>query len=118
MDPGSVCSLHEIMKYLLFMLFFALTSCETPVPPESQSDQLAKSLCDCSAQLLALNQQAQTANDSLSFRNIVDEFEKTRNCVAGLKIKAENRAGLEIALATKCPSLAANKDFLTELIGQ
>lgn len=106
------------MRYFLFLFATLCFSCEAPAPPESSGDKLAKSLCACTAQLLALNQQAQTANDSLSFRNIATEFEKARDCVAGLDIKAENKAGLELALVTKCPNLAANKDLLLELIGR
>ena len=106
------------MRYLLFGIIITFFACEAPVPPEPRGDKLAKSLCGCTAQLITLNQQAATATDSLSFRNIATEFEKARACAAGLGIKPNDRAALELALTTHCPALAAHKDLLPELLGQ
>ncbi len=106
------------MRYLLFLIAIACFSCEAPAPPESRGDKLAKSLCSCTDQLLSLNKLAQTASDSLSFRNVADEFEKARKCVSNLGIKPEERATLELALNTHCPLLAAQENLLSELLGQ
>ena len=106
------------MRKLLFLIVLAGFSCVEPTPPESRGDKLAKSLCSCTDQLLSLNKQAQTASDSLAFRIIAEEFEKTRKCVSSLGLKPEDRAGLELALSTHCPSLAEQKDLLSELLGQ
>ncbi|MFN0174780.1 MAG: hypothetical protein ACKVU0_09055 [Saprospiraceae bacterium] len=106
------------MRYLLFLFVFTGFSCGEAAPPESRGDKLAKSLCRCTDQLLSLNKQAQTASDSLAFRNIATEFEKVRKCVSSLGLKPEDRAGLELSLSTHCPPLAEQQDLLSELLGQ
>ena len=106
------------MKYLLFLIVLVGFSCENPAPPESRPDKLAKSLCGCTSNLFALNQQAQSASDSLAFRNIATEFEKTRECVKKLDIQPEDRAALELSLKNICPALGAQQDLLIELLGQ
>lgn len=104
------------MRYLLLLLPVILFSCSPPAVPETRPDQLAKSLCACTAPLLALNKQAQTSADSLAFRNIAMEFEKTRDCVDKLGIQPEDLAALDIALVAHCPVLAKQKDLLSELL--
>lgn len=99
-------------------MFLTLFACESPAPPEARGDKLAKSLCACTSELLALNKQAQTSSDSLAFRNIAAEFDKVRTCTAKLGIKPEDRAALELALTTHCPALAAQPELLLELLGQ
>jgi len=106
------------MKYILFLIVLVGFSCENPAPPESRPDKLAKSLCGCTTALLALNQQAQSASDSLAFRNIAAEFEKTRACVKKLDIQPDERAALELSLKNLCPALETQQDLLTELLGQ
>lgn len=106
------------MRSLLGLVAVILYSCSSPALPESRGDKLAKSLCDCSEQLMALNQQAEKSSDSLSFRNIATAFEKTRACAAKLGIKAEDTTALRLALATQCPALAAHPDILPELLGK
>ncbi len=110
-------SLHLDMRYFYFFVVIAFFSCGAPVIPESRVDKLAKGLCGCTEQLLALNKQAESASDSLAFRNIATEFAKVRACTSNLGILPEDRAALELALATKCPGLAAHPDFLAELLG-
>ena len=106
------------MRYLLFTITIAFFSCGSPGVPEPRGDKLAKALCGCTAQLLALNQAAQSAADSLAFRNIADEFEKARSCAANQGIQPDDRAALELALTTHCPALAAYPDLLSVLLGQ
>jgi hypothetical protein len=108
----------KIMKYLLFLMVLVGFSCENPAPPESRPDKLAKSLCGCTTALLALNQQAQSASDSLAFRNIAAEFEKTRECVDKIGVQPDDRAALGRSLKNICPELEAQQDLLTELLGQ
>lgn len=106
------------MRYFSFLILLSLIACESAAPPEARGDKLAKSLCDCTNELLALNKQAQTASDSLAFRNIAAEFDKVRTCTAKLGIKPDDRAALELALTTHCPALAAQQELLLELLGQ
>lgn len=95
-----------------------LFSCEPVAVPESRGDKLAKSLCGCTTALLDLNERAQTSSDSLAFRNIATEFEKTRACVSQLGIKTEDRAALGTGLTAHCPELAKHTELLTELLGE
>lgn len=106
------------MRYLFFLFAFAFFSCEAPAPPESREDKMAKSLCGCTAQLLALNKQAASASDSLAFRNIAAEFEKARACATKLGINPADSTALELALKAHCPALSEHSDFLSELLGQ
>ncbi len=109
---------NDRMRYLLFLLAIACSSCEAPAPPESRGDKLAKSLCGCTTQLLALNKQAESGSDSLAFRNIAEEFEKARTCAAKLGIKPADSTALVLALKTHCPALVENQDILSELLKQ
>lgn len=106
------------MRYFLFLLAVTFCSCGEPIPIESRSEKLAKSLCDCTAQLITLNEAAQNTPDSLAFRNIATAFEKTKDCVSGLEIKPEDRAGIESVMDKKCPKLSSQKELLIELLGQ
>ncbi|MFN0216104.1 MAG: hypothetical protein ACKVT2_17735 [Saprospiraceae bacterium] len=95
-----------------------LFACGSPTVSEPRGDKLARVLCECSAPLLALNKAAQSAPDSLAFRNIAVEFEKARSCAARLGIQPEDRIALDLALNSRCPALAAYPDLLAELLGQ
>ncbi|MBC7775981.1 MAG: hypothetical protein H7246_11150 [Phycisphaerae bacterium] len=106
------------MRLIQLFLLIAFFACETPAPPESRGDKLAKSLCGCTIQLLALNKQAESASDSLAFRNIADEFEKARACAIKLGIKPADSPALELALKTHCPVLVENQGILPELLKQ
>lgn len=106
------------MRNFLFLFVLACSACEAPPPPESRGDKLAKSLCGCTSQLLALNKQAEAAPDSLAFRNMADAFEKARACAVQLGIKPADSTLLDIALKTQCPMLSANQGILTELLKQ
>lgn len=106
------------MRYWILSIAMLFLACENPAPPEGRVDKLAKSLCGCTEQLLALNQPEQATMDSLFFRKIEAEFEKARDCAGALEVRPEDRPALETALKAKCPVLALNQDLLTELIGK
>ncbi|MDO8365895.1 MAG: hypothetical protein Q7T20_03790 [Saprospiraceae bacterium] len=115
------CTIENIkLNMRLFPIFLLITffACESPASPETRGDKLAKSLCGCTTQLLALNQRAESASDSLAFRNIATEFEKARACATKLGIKPADKISLELALKANCPALAEHSDFLSELLGQ
>ena len=106
------------MRYFLLLMLLGFFACETPAPPESRADKLAKSLCTCTAQLLALNKQAESGSDSLAFRAIAEEFERSRACIALLGIRPADSTLLQLALKTHCPVLSEKLDFLPELLHQ
>jgi hypothetical protein len=104
------------MRYLLFLWILSCFACDPPVKPLSETEQMAKSLCACTEQLLALNQQTQTSSDSLAFRQIAEEYEKARACIQKIGLPQTSLTTLEPTLSTHCPALATQKDLLTELL--
>jgi len=101
-------------------MLLGIFACENPPakPPEPRADQLSRALCLCANQLLLLNQAHATKSDSLSFREIFLEFEKTRACVTALGIKPEDRPALDASMGVHCPVLAAEAELLRELMGE
>lgn len=106
------------MRFLLLVSILICFACENAAPPEARADKLAKSLCNCTNALFELNKQAQSGSDSLAFRKIEQEFVKAKNCTVALGIKPEEKAAMEVALQTLCPTLATQKDLLQELLTQ
>ncbi|MBL7809433.1 MAG: hypothetical protein JNN28_16560 [Saprospiraceae bacterium] len=107
------------MKYLLPLLLLAiLAGCDAKTAQEPRADKLAKSLCQCTSELLLLNKKAQSTTDSLTFKQIEQAFEKAKTCAVGLGIKPEEQPVLETALQAYCPELAAYPELIKELTVQ
>ena len=111
---------------LLLLLLTCLFACENK-PPESRFDKVASAYCECTLQLVALNQKAQSAaadtSQSIDFQTMQAEYEKSKECAATLvtrfgKLKPTEIAEVEKSLALKCPDLAAQRDLLRELMGE
>lgn len=101
----------------LICLIWAI-ACDGPQPvQDSRQDSLAKGLCSCTENLLALNQQAQQTSDSLAFRKIAEAFDQSLACAQKLGIKAEDKPLLSPILTKNCPALANEQELLTELLG-
>lgn len=96
----------------------ALVACENPAPAEPRADKLAKSLCQCTTELLILNKKAESTQDSLAFQQIAQSFEKAKACAQALGIKPEDQPALETSLKAFCPELIVYQDLLTELLAQ
>lgn len=94
------------------------SACENPPIPETPTEKLAKSLCNCTDTLLQLNESAQNSPDSLSFRKIAIAFEQSKKCVQKMGISPEDQMLLETILPQKCPRLAQEKALLFELFSQ
>ncbi len=114
------------MRILLFLFVFYFISCQNPAP-ESRFDKIAVAYCDCTAQLAALNKQAETMSSDtavhVDFRALQTEYEKAKECAATVttrfgKLKPEELTEIEKSLALKCPDLAAQHDLLRELMGE
>jgi hypothetical protein len=99
-------------------LLAIITSCGQTQAPEKRADGLAKSLCKCTEDLLALNKKAESAPDSLAFQQIAQAYTKARKCALGLGIKPEEKPVLETALKAYCQELNQYPDLLQELINQ
>lgn len=105
----------RILSMLLFV--FVLISCQNQTP-EARSEQIAKGICDCSAELMEMNKQAAKSEGPIDFEGIEAAFTKTKACIAQQHMKSEDRQGVEKSLAIICPELAAEFDLLQELIGE
>ena len=88
---------------------------------------MASAYCECTLQLVALNQKAQSAaadtSQSIDFQTMQAEYEKSKECAATLvtrfgKLKPTEIAEVQKSLALKCPDLAAQRDLLRELRGE
>lgn len=108
------------MRFCLLVILLAIISgCgQTTQAPEQRADKLAKSLCQCAEELLALNKKAENAPDSLAFQQIAQAFTKARTCALSLGVKLEEKPVLETALNAYCPELNKYPDLLQELINQ
>lgn len=114
------------MRTVFFLSLFILFACENP-PPESRFDKVASAYCECTLQLVALNQKAQAAasdtSQRIDFQAMQAEYEKSKECAATLatrfgKLKSAEIIEVEKSLALKCPDLAAQRDLLRELMGE
>ena len=111
-------NLTKIMRFSLYLLLVCcFFSCQEK-PVEKRSDKIAQAICDCTSQLMNLNKQAASTQDSMDFEGIQAEFEKARTCIAKQKLKAEERPEVGKALALRCPELAAEPELLSELMGR
>lgn len=95
-----------------------LSSCGQNPSPEPRTDKLAKSLCQCTSELLVLNQKAQSSPDSLAFQQIEQAFNKAKECSLALGIKKEEHPMLETSLQSFCPELMQYPELLKELTSQ
>ena len=55
---------------------------------------------------------------NIDFEGIQAEFEKTKTCIVGQRMKPEDLPEVEKALAAKCPELSAQTELLGELLGK
>ena len=119
---NNLATLIRILPLSLLGLF----ACENP-PPESRFDKVASAYCECTLQLVALNQKAQVAasdtSQRIDFQTMQAEYEKSKECAATLvtrfgKLKPTEIVEVEKSLALKCPDLAAQRDLLRELMGE
>lgn len=103
----------------LAILLAMIAGCgQTPEVPEQRADKLAKSLCQCTEDLLSLNKKAENTLDSLAFQRIAQAYDKARTCTNSLGIKKEEKPELETALKSYCPELIKYPELLEELINQ
>lgn len=104
------------MRPFLFLLFSSfLFSCENP-PKETRAERIAASVCDCTAQLLSMNQQAAADTGKVNFEAIQAEFEKSKACIFNQHMKPEDLPEVKSALAKKCPQLANEAELTDELM--
>lgn len=108
--------LNGILVALCCLLFWV--ACENPPMPETPTEKLANSLCNCTENLLNLNEGAQKSPDSLLFRKIALAFEQSKKCVLKIGISPADQISVESVLPQKCPRLAQEKALLFELFSR
>jgi hypothetical protein len=119
------------MRLPLFLLVLFCFGCDDNPPKETRIDKIAQAFCECTGPLVALNQQAAklaadtTAEVSFqeNLKKIQEEYNRAKECSATVvaqfgKLKKEEFAQVEKALAGKCPDLATQRDLLREMLGE
>ncbi len=99
---------------------FLLIACQPPAP-ENRFTQLSKGCCECTARLLALNQQAAQSPEKADFKALEAEYQLTKACIATVtnnlgSLKTEELPQLEKQLQATCPALASQRELLQELL--
>lgn len=107
-------------------LLLTFTACVNEKAPKGRYDKIATAYCECTAQLAALNRQAQSAGpDKLNgfFKKMQDEYIKAKECTATVIGQFGHLNGAELdsvnmLLKTQCPDLADKREQLQELLGE
>lgn len=121
----------NFMRLLFFLVLTLCFGCDNNPPAETRIDKIAQAFCECTGPLAALNRQAaEMAADTtaqVGFQNnlkkIQEEYNRAKECSATVvaqfgKLKKEEFAQVEKALAGKCPDLATQRDLLREMLGE
>ncbi len=119
------------MRPLIVVVLFLILGCGNPSPADTRMDKIAQAFCECTGPLVALNQQtARLAADTTAqpgfqenLRKIQEEYNRAKECSATIigqfgRLKKEEFALVEKALAGKCPDLATQRDLLREMLGE
>lgn len=121
-------TVHYFIKYLFvgILLIGAATYCTNPAGPSPRLDQIANAYCECATEIVNLDQKARSMPDSTAeftalLAQMQASFDEAGNCLR--PVLAEN-SGLKPAeipefqtlLQKKCPTLAGNKELITELL--
>ena len=118
------------MRLLLIIVLLSSWGCGNP-PADTRIDKIAQAFCECTGPLVALNQQtARLAADTTAqpgfqenLRKIQEEYNRAKECSSTVigqfgRLKKEEFALVEKALAGKCPDLATQRDLLREMLGE
>jgi hypothetical protein len=110
------------MRTLFFVSIFLLCRCENP-PANPPSEKALQAVCNCTAQLLALNQRAAESPETADFQTIELEFGRAKYCVGNLlarggKTKKQAWEALEKDLGRECPDLMAQRELIDELLAE
>jgi hypothetical protein len=106
-----------------------LCGCDLPTAaPEQQGrfDKITTAYCECTVQLVVLNQQADTADRTQLghyFKKMQDEYLKVKDCTATIigqfgHLNVAELDTVNMLLKTRCPELADKREQLQELLGE
>lgn len=93
---------------------------------QKRLEKISTAYCECTAQLAAINRQADTAAPerlNVYFKQMESEYTRAKECTAMVvgqfgRLKAAQLDSVQALLNTKCPHLAGNRDLLQELLGE
>ncbi len=103
------------MRLLPVLASLILFSCDS-TPDESKAEKQAKAVCNCATPLLMLNSEVEKSQKNEDFDRIQAQFEQTRRCIQGQRIKPEEVPELMKALSVRCPNLASSQALTEELL--
>jgi len=114
-----------LFSAILAVSFFQ--NCSEPSPiPQGRFEKIADAYCECTALLVVINKQADTADRARMgeyFKKMQDEYYRTKDCTATIigQYGHLNTAELDtvnLLLKTRCPELADKREQLQELLGE
>jgi len=108
------------------IILLACNGCMDADAPKGRYEKISEAYCECTAQLAALNRQAQSAGpDKLNhfFQQMQTEYGKAKECAGTIigqfgHLNAAERDSVNMLLKTKCPDLADKPEQLQELLGE
>ncbi|MCB0531750.1 MAG: hypothetical protein H6574_24515 [Lewinellaceae bacterium] len=107
-------------------MLLTFTACIDEKAPKGRYEKIATAYCECTAQLAALNREAQAAGPgklNSFFKKMESEYSKAKECTATVIGQFGHLNGAEldsvnILLKTQCPDLADKREQLQELLGK
>ncbi|MBL7775566.1 MAG: hypothetical protein JNK89_06155 [Saprospiraceae bacterium] len=119
------------MKTFRYLLLAALplglfAGCAEPAAPKNRFEKISTAYCECTAQLAALNREAQKAGPGQInnyFQKMQDAYGKAKECAATIigqygHLTAAELDSVNLLLHTQCPDLADKREQLQELLGE
>ncbi len=113
-------------RYCAGVVILILVGCQWIAPAQNRYERIATAYCECTAQLAAINRQADTANPARLteyFEKMQQEYNKTKECMATVvgqfgHLKPAELDTVNQHLIAKCPALADKRDLLQEMLGE
>jgi hypothetical protein len=115
----------NLLIYLLFGSF--CFACKNDPPSNTPAQRIANAFCECSAQLIQLNQKAEDMRSDTAALNLEElsmEYEKVKECAGiiigqnGGRLKPDLMNQVNKILLEKCPEVAKQSDLIQEMLAE
>ena len=118
--------LTTFFRFACLGFFLFVVGCVETTDTQNRFDKISTAYCECTARLVALNQEADTAGEArlnIYFKKMQEEYIKAKECTATIigqfgQLKPEELDSVNLLLSTKCPDLQDQRDLLQELLGE
>jgi hypothetical protein len=115
------------MPLFFLMLTVLFVACKNDPPVNTQAQRIANAFCECSTQLVQMNQKAERMRADtlpLNLEELSLEYEKVKDCAGtiigqnGGKLKPDLMAQVQKNLLEKCPDVAKQSDLIREMLAE